>query len=86
MLDNRYKREEAESKAREEAEKQRIEREKHFQKEELERLERKNRLEEIMKRTRKSDAGAQKSVRSSSYWCDKPITNELCVLGCSTGH
>ncbi|XP_073787735.1 uncharacterized protein isoform X1 [Danio rerio] len=59
MLDNRYKREEAESKAREEAEKQRIEREKHFQKEELERLERKKRLEEIMKRTRKSDAGAQ---------------------------
>lgn len=34
-------REEAESKAREEAEKQRIEREKHFQKEEQERLERK---------------------------------------------
>nr|XP_009306054.1 MAP7 domain-containing protein 1-like isoform X3 [Danio rerio] len=98
-----WQREEAESKAREEAEKQRIEREKHFQKEELECLERKKRLEEIMKRTRKSDAGAQKdvktptqvngrvtdsekSVRSSSYWCDKPITNELCVLGCSTGH
>lgn len=48
--------EEAETKAKEEAEKQRLEREKHFQKEELERLERKKRLEEIMKRTRKSDA------------------------------
>ncbi|XP_019738332.1 MAP7 domain-containing protein 1-like isoform X2 [Hippocampus comes] len=48
---------EAEAKAREEAEeKQRLEREKHFQKEEQERLERKKRLEEIMKRTRKSDA------------------------------
>ncbi|XP_051948500.1 MAP7 domain-containing protein 1-like isoform X2 [Xyrauchen texanus] len=57
-------REEAESKAREEAEKQRIEREKHFQKEEQERLERKKRLEEIMKRTRKSDAGGQKDVKS----------------------
>ncbi|XP_052389303.1 MAP7 domain-containing protein 1-like isoform X4 [Carassius gibelio] len=56
-------REEAESKAREEAERQRIEREKHFQKEEQERLERKKRLEEIMKRTRKSDAG-QKDVKT----------------------
>ena len=36
-----FQREEAESKAREEAEKQRLEREKHFQKEEQERLERK---------------------------------------------
>jgi len=34
-------REEAEAKAREEAERQRLEREKHFQKEEKERLERK---------------------------------------------
>ncbi|RXN19160.1 thyroid hormone receptor-associated 3-like protein [Labeo rohita] len=57
-------REEAESKAREEAERQRVEREKHFQKEEQERLERKKRLEEIMKRTRKSDAGGQKDVKA----------------------
>ncbi|XP_052440289.1 MAP7 domain-containing protein 1-like isoform X3 [Carassius gibelio] len=57
-------REEAESKAREEAERQRIEREKHFQKEEQERLERKKRLDEIMKRTRKSDAGGQKDVKA----------------------
>lgn len=58
-------REEAEAKAREEAERQRIEREKHFQKEEQERLERKKRLEEIMKRTRKSDAGDKKEVKAS---------------------
>nr|XP_057902199.1 MAP7 domain-containing protein 1-like isoform X2 [Doryrhamphus excisus] len=57
-------REEAEAKAREEAEQQRMEREKHFQKEEQERLERKKRLEEIMKRTRKSDAG-EKEVKAS---------------------
>lgn len=49
--------EEAEARAREEAERQRLEREKHFQKEEQERLERKKRLEEIMKRTRKTDGG-----------------------------
>ena len=36
-----FQREEAESKAREEAERQRLERDKHFQKEEQERLERK---------------------------------------------
>ncbi|XP_077599455.1 uncharacterized protein LOC144214712 isoform X5 [Stigmatopora nigra] len=58
-------REEAEAKAREEAEQQRLEREKHFQKEEQERLERKKRLEEIMKRTRKSDTGDKKDVKAS---------------------
>lgn len=57
--------EEAEAKAREEAEKQRLEREKHFQKEEQERLERKKRLEEIMKRTRKTDAADKKETSSS---------------------
>uniref|UniRef100_A0A3B3RRW1 MAP7 domain containing 1a n=1 Tax=Paramormyrops kingsleyae TaxID=1676925 RepID=A0A3B3RRW1_9TELE len=59
-------REEAEIKAREEAEKQRLEREKHFQKEELERLERKKRLEEIMKRTRKTDPGEKKDAKTLS--------------------
>ncbi|XP_033950266.1 MAP7 domain-containing protein 1-like isoform X2 [Pseudochaenichthys georgianus] len=58
-------REEAEAKSREEAERQRLEREKHFQKEEQERLERKKRLDEIMKRTRKSDAGEKKEVKAS---------------------
>ncbi|XP_053737415.1 MAP7 domain-containing protein 1a isoform X2 [Synchiropus splendidus] len=57
--------EEAEAKAKEEAEKQRLEREKHFQKEEQERLERKKRLEEIMKRTRKTDGGEKKEPKSS---------------------
>ncbi|KAI4801907.1 hypothetical protein KUCAC02_019774 [Chaenocephalus aceratus] len=47
--------EEEESRQREEAERLRKEREKHFQKEEAERLERKKRLDEIMKRTRRSD-------------------------------
>ncbi|XP_017279251.1 MAP7 domain-containing protein 1a isoform X4 [Kryptolebias marmoratus] len=57
--------EEAEANAREEAEKQRLERDKHFQKEEQERLERKKRLEEIMKRTRKTDGGDKKEAKSS---------------------
>ncbi|KAM4579763.1 MAP7 domain-containing protein 1a isoform 3-T3 [Odontesthes bonariensis] len=56
--------EEAEARAREEAEKQRLEREKHFQKEEQERLERKKRLDEIMKRTRKTDGGDKKETKS----------------------
>ncbi|KAK1795052.1 hypothetical protein P4O66_010243 [Electrophorus voltai] len=58
-------REEAELRALEQAEKQRLEREKHFQKEEQERLARKKRLEEIMKRTRRTDAGEKKDTQSS---------------------
>ncbi|XP_017330914.1 MAP7 domain-containing protein 1a isoform X6 [Ictalurus punctatus] len=58
--------EEAEAKAREEVERQRLEREKHFQKEEQERLQRKKRLEEIMKRTRKTDTPEKKDVKSSA--------------------
>ncbi|XP_029318800.1 ensconsin isoform X2 [Cottoperca gobio] len=54
--------EEEESRQREEAERLRQEREKHFQKEEAERLERKKRLEEIMKRTRRSDTSEKKVV------------------------
>ncbi|XP_037005295.1 MAP7 domain-containing protein 1 isoform X3 [Artibeus jamaicensis] len=54
--------EEAEARSREEAERQRLEREKHFQKEEQERQERKKRLEEIMKRTRKSEAAETKKL------------------------
>ncbi|XP_028460421.1 ensconsin [Perca flavescens] len=54
--------EEEESRQREEAERLRQEREKHFQKEEAERLERKKRLEEIMKRTRRSDPTEKKVV------------------------
>nr|XP_060609411.1 ensconsin isoform X5 [Anolis sagrei ordinatus] len=39
----------------------RVEREKHFQREEQERLERKKRLEEIMRRTRRTEAAEKKS-------------------------
>ncbi|XP_061112474.1 MAP7 domain-containing protein 1-like isoform X2 [Conger conger] len=49
--------EEEAARAREEAERLRQERNKHFQKEEEERMERKKRLEEIMKRTRKTEGG-----------------------------
>ncbi|XP_019503649.1 PREDICTED: ensconsin isoform X9 [Hipposideros armiger] len=56
------KQKEEEARAREEAERVRQEREKHFQKEEQERLERKKRLEEIMKRTRKTEATDKKAV------------------------
>ncbi|KAF3849787.1 hypothetical protein F7725_019506 [Dissostichus mawsoni] len=54
--------EEEESRQKEEAERLRKEREKHFQKEEAERLERKKRLDEIMKRTRRSDPSEKKVV------------------------
>uniref|UniRef100_A0A4W6EEH7 Microtubule-associated protein 7a n=1 Tax=Lates calcarifer TaxID=8187 RepID=A0A4W6EEH7_LATCA len=64
--------EEEESRQREEAERLRQEREKHFQKEEAERLERKKRLEEIMKRTRRSDTAekvkAKRHVPSDCLW------------------
>ncbi|XP_078423061.1 MAP7 domain-containing protein 1a isoform X2 [Cetorhinus maximus] len=59
-------REEAEARAREEAEKQRLERERHFQKEEQERLERKKRLEQIMKRTRRTDCLEKKDDKKST--------------------
>ncbi|MED6266832.1 hypothetical protein CHARACLAT_006061, partial [Characodon lateralis] len=58
--------EEEESRLREEAERLRQEREKHFQKEEAERLERKKRLEEIMKRTRRSDISDKKARAGDS--------------------
>uniref|UniRef100_A0A672PL52 MAP7 domain containing 3 n=1 Tax=Sinocyclocheilus grahami TaxID=75366 RepID=A0A672PL52_SINGR len=48
-------REEAEAKAQEEAERQRQERERIMQQNQQERIERKKRIEEIMKRTRKTD-------------------------------
>ncbi|XP_072358152.1 MAP7 domain-containing protein 1a isoform X2 [Scyliorhinus torazame] len=59
-------REEAEARAREEAEKQRLERERHFQKEEQERSERKKRLEQIMKRTRRTDCLEKKDDKKST--------------------
>ncbi|XP_052010028.1 ensconsin isoform X1 [Xyrauchen texanus] len=44
------------------AEQQRLERERHFQREEVERQQRKKRLDEIMKRTRKTDSEEKKPV------------------------
>nr|XP_020842808.1 ensconsin isoform X4 [Phascolarctos cinereus] len=55
------KQREEEARLREEAERVRQEREKHFQREEQARLERKKRLEEIMKRTRRTEATEKKA-------------------------
>ncbi|XP_031692586.1 ensconsin [Oncorhynchus kisutch] len=71
------RREKEECRQREDADRLRKEREKHFQKEEAERLERKKRLEEIMKRTRRSDqvekkATLQKNIDESASNCDSP--------------
>ncbi|XP_075780369.1 ensconsin isoform X3 [Pelodiscus sinensis] len=57
----RIQKQKEEARQREEAERIRLEREKHFQREEQERLERKKRLEEIMKRTRRTEAVDKKS-------------------------
>nr|XP_019588275.1 PREDICTED: ensconsin isoform X2 [Rhinolophus sinicus] len=61
-MERLVKQKEEEARVREEAERARQEREKHFQREEQERLERKKRLEEIMKRTRRTDATDKKTV------------------------
>ncbi|KAG5846427.1 hypothetical protein ANANG_G00114850 [Anguilla anguilla] len=70
----RRRREEEEARQKEEAERLRMEREKHFQKQEEERLERKKRLEEIMKRTRKSDPAEKKSVPHRNGEFSEPKT------------
>uniref|UniRef100_G3SUA2 Microtubule associated protein 7 n=1 Tax=Loxodonta africana TaxID=9785 RepID=G3SUA2_LOXAF len=61
-MERLQKQKEEEARVREEAERARQEREKHFQKEEQERLERKKRLEEIMKRTRRTEATDKKTL------------------------
>ncbi|XP_007944506.2 ensconsin [Orycteropus afer afer] len=61
-MERMQKQKEEEARVREEAERVRQEREKHFQREEQERLERKKRLEEIMKRTRRTEATDKKSL------------------------
>ncbi|KAM4040603.1 ensconsin isoform 2-T2 [Anomaloglossus baeobatrachus] len=70
-------REEAERllKQKEESDRIKLEREKHFQKEEQERSERKKRLEEIMKRTRRSEAGDKPSLQKNGE-VPKPVENE----------
>ncbi|XP_054244550.1 MAP7 domain-containing protein 3 [Indicator indicator] len=60
LAELQHQREEAEAKAQEEAERQRLERERIMQQNMQERLERKKRIEEIMKRTRKSDQNEAK--------------------------
>lgn len=61
-MERAQKQKEEEARIREEAERVRQEREKHFQREEQERLERKKRLEEIMKRTRRTEATDKKTI------------------------
>ncbi|XP_021566175.1 ensconsin [Carlito syrichta] len=61
-LERVQRQKEEEARVREEAERVRQEREKHFQREEQERLERKKRLEEIMKRTRRTEATDKKTI------------------------
>ncbi|XP_038655361.1 ensconsin-like isoform X1 [Scyliorhinus canicula] len=65
-IERLQKQKEEDARAREEAERLRIEREKHFQKEEQERMERKKRLEQIMKRTRRSDMSEKKDSQIKS--------------------
>ncbi|XP_052001195.1 ensconsin-like [Xyrauchen texanus] len=59
------------------AEQQRLERERHYQREETERQERKKRLDEIMKRTRKTDSEEKKPV---SLKCTFPCENEKPII------
>ncbi|XP_061330882.1 ensconsin isoform X6 [Pezoporus flaviventris] len=74
------KQKEEEARLREEAERIRLEREKHFQREEQERLERKKRLEEIMKRTRRVEAGDKKtSDHQNGHISKANITGETVI-------
>ncbi|XP_030065914.1 MAP7 domain-containing protein 3 isoform X2 [Microcaecilia unicolor] len=65
LAELQQQKEEAEAKAQEEAERQRQEREKIMQQNMQERLQRKKRIEEIMKRTRKTDHNDAKSEERS---------------------
>nr|XP_045015190.1 ensconsin [Jaculus jaculus] len=82
------KQKEEEARARdEEAERARQERERHFQREEQERLERRKRLEEIMKRTRRTEAAAKKTVDQRNGDIAKGVLTgetEISALPCST--
>ncbi|XP_077207871.1 ensconsin isoform X5 [Paroedura picta] len=64
-----------EEEARLREERIRLEREKHFQREEQERLERKKRLEEIMKRTRRTEAAEKKSNEQQNGEITKDAVN-----------
>ncbi|XP_052607103.1 ensconsin isoform X4 [Peromyscus californicus insignis] len=85
------KQKEEEARAREEAERARQEREKHFQKEEQERLERKKRLEEIMRRTRRTETADKKTTEQRNGDITKGVLTgetEVSSLPCmnSPGH
>nr|XP_033793398.1 ensconsin isoform X3 [Geotrypetes seraphini] len=69
--------EEEEIRLREEAERVRLERDKHFQREEQERLERKKRLDEIMKRTRRSEAADKQSNTQRNGEISKTIEESV---------
>ncbi|KAJ8399448.1 hypothetical protein AAFF_G00411600 [Aldrovandia affinis] len=73
-LQHEKEREEEEAHQRQEEERLRLERERHFRKEESERSERKKRLEEIMKRTRKSDPAEKGPIpyRNEEWTLQKP--------------
>ncbi|XP_062864103.1 ensconsin [Trichomycterus rosablanca] len=71
-----HQKEEEDAQQRQVAEQRRIERESRFQREETERQERKKRLEEIMKRTRKTDA-AEKKVVSSNLIIKETLPDEI---------
>ncbi|XP_053446799.1 ensconsin isoform X3 [Nycticebus coucang] len=78
---------EEEARVREEAERVRQEREKHFQREEQERLERKKRLEEIMKRTRRTEGTDKKTIDQRNGDLAKgalPGGTEVSALPCMT--
>ncbi|KAM8789290.1 ensconsin isoform 8-T8 [Rhynchonycteris naso] len=84
-LERLQKQREEEARVREEAERVRQEREKHFQREEQERLERKKRLEEIMKRTRRTEATEKKTVDQRNGDIAKgvlPAGTDISVLPC----
>ncbi|CAH6778111.1 Map7 [Phodopus roborovskii] len=79
------KQKEEEARARKEAERARQEREKHFQREEQERLERKKRLEEIMRRTRRTETAEKKTTEQRNGDITKGVLTgetEVSALPC----
>ncbi|XP_031236397.1 ensconsin isoform X2 [Mastomys coucha] len=86
-VERMQKQKEEEARAREEAERARQEREKHFQKEEQERLERKKRLEEIMRRTRRTETADKKTTEQRNGDIAKGVLageTEASALPCMT--
>lgn len=82
LVELQQQKEEAEAKALEEAEKQKLEREKIMQQNMQERLERKKRIEEIMKRTRKTEHMDGKNENKSDDQEVEEIEDEEEFLRC----